>query len=489
MEDRMTKKNFLTLITLLLAFSLFAQVPLNSKGKSPFVDVVKNIRASVVNIKVEFTPKMGDVQLPFNQDFFKFFFPEPFKMQPQKPRKSIEMGSGFIFKRKGQDVYIITNNHVVEDGEDGEITVTLADKAKYTAEIVGLDPDSDLAVIKIKVDDDENVTIAPLGDSDNIEIGEWAIAIGNPFGQLGLERTVTVGVISAIGRSNLHFGGKKSPIFQNYIQTDAAINPGNSGGPLVNIEGKVIGVNSAITSTSGGNIGIGFAIPINLAKKVVNDLITSGKVKRAYLGIFLQEINADLRKSFDLDDIAGVLVTKVIEDTPADKAGLKNGDVIIEFNNKKVESVPKFMIMVAGSEIGKKIPIKIVRNKKKKKLYVTLVERTDDILAKGGAVKKANTDWLGLKVESVNGDFAKKNKIESDTGVVITEIEDNTPASNSDLIVGDVILSINQQDVKNIDDYKKILKEYKNVKNGILLFYVKSKNDVYRYVPLDLNTK
>ncbi len=484
----MARKIFIIFLTLTISLALFAQLPVNSKGKSPFVDVVKNIRASVVNIKVEYTPKIGNAQLPFNQDFFKFFFPEPFKMQPQS-RKSIEMGSGFIFKRKGQDVYIITNNHVVEDGKDGEITVTLADKAKYKAEIVGLDPDSDLAVIKIKVDKDEDVTIAPLGDSDKIEIGEWAIAIGNPFGNIGLERTVTVGVISAIGRSNLHFGGKKSPVFQNYIQTDAAINPGNSGGPLVNIEGKVIGVNSAITSTSGGNIGIGFAIPINLAKKVVSDLIETGKVRRAYLGIFLQEINADLRKSFNLDDISGVLVTKVVKDTPAEKAGLKNGDVIIEFNNKKVENVPKFMIMVAGSPIGKKIQMKIIRNKKRKTLYVKLVERTKEELAKGSNIKKTETDWLGLKVESLNGDFAKKNNIESDNGVVITKIEDNTPASNSDLMVGDVILAINQQEVKDMDDYEKIIDKYKDKKQGILLFYVKSKNDVYRYVPLDLKTE
>jgi serine protease Do len=484
----MTKRILLISIAILTVIGLFAQLPVNSKGRSPFVDVVKNIRASVVNIKVEFTPKIGSNQLPLNQDFFKFFFPEPFKIQP-KARKSIDMGSGFIFKRKGQDVYIITNNHVVEGGEDGEITVTLADKAKYKAEIVGLDPDSDLAVIKIKVDKDEDVTIAPLGDSDNIQIGEWAIAIGNPFGQLGLERTVTVGVISAVGRSNLHFGGSKSPVFQNYIQTDAAINPGNSGGPLVNIEGKVIGVNSAITSTTGGNIGIGFAIPINLAKKVVNDLITSGKVKRAYLGIYLQEINSDLRKTFNLDDIAGVLVTRVVKDTPADKGGLKNGDVIIEFNGKKVENVPKFMIMVAGSEIGVKIPIKIVRNNKRKTIFVKLVERTDDVLAKGNETKSANTDWLGLKVESLSSDFAKKYNIDEKEGVIISKIEDDTPASNSDLMVGDIILAINQEDISGIEDYTKIMKEYKDKKNGILLFYVKSKNNVYRYVPVDLKTE
>ena len=482
--SRKISVTLMIIVSILFVSSLSAQLPVNSEGKSPFVDVVKNIRASVVNIKVEYTKKLGSANIPFNQDFFKFFFPEPFKI-PQQERKSISMGSGFIFKQDGRDVFIITNNHVAEAGKDGEITVTLADKAKYDGEIVGLDPESDLAVIKIKVDKNEKVTIAPLGDSDEIEIGDWAIAIGNPFGQLGLERTVTVGVISAKGRSNLHFGSK-SPIFQNYIQTDAAINPGNSGGPLLNIKGEVIGVNSAITSPSGGNIGIGFAIPINLAKKVVNDLITEGKVKRAYLGIYLQDITSDLRKSFDLDEVAGVLVTKVIEDTPAEKAGLKNGDVITEFDNKKVENVSQFMIMVAGSEIGKKIPLKIIRNKKKKTLEVTLVERTEEVLAKGGIASEENTEWLGLKVEDLNGDFAQKYKIDAENGVVITEIKENTPAASSNLSVGDVIIEINQQSVEDVSDYKKIIAQLKKEDAEIILFYVKSKKGNYRFVPVNL---
>jgi len=477
------------LFTMLIVFAisstvLVAQLPVTNDYKSPFVDVVKSIRASVVNIKVEYTNKLGSGNIPLNQDFFKFFFPQPFKA-PQQERKAVAMGSGFIFKQDGRKVFIITNNHVAEAGKNGTITITLADKAKYEAEIVGLDPDSDLAVLKIKVDKGEKVTIAPLGDSDKIEIGDWAIAIGNPFGQLGLERTVTVGVISAKGRSNLHFGSK-SPIFQNYIQTDAAINPGNSGGPLVDIKGEVIGVNSAITSTSGGNIGIGFAIPINLAKKVVNDLITEGKVKRAYLGIYLQNITSDLRKSFELDEVAGVLVTKVVKETPAEKAGLKNGDVITEFNNHKVEDVSKFMIMVAGSEIGKKIPLKIIRDKKEKTLEVKLVERTDDILAKGGNVTKENTEWLGLKVESLNGDFVQKYKIEADKGVVITQIKEDTPAANSNLSIGDVIIEINQQPVNDIADYKEIISQLKKNNPEIILFYVKAKNGTYRFVPVNL---
>jgi len=481
------KKHFLfVIILIMISTTLFAQLPLTKNQKSPFVEVVKNIRESVVNIQVDYEVKTGaGGGLPFNDEFFKFFFPDQFRNPQPKSRQSMQMGSGFIFKKDGNNVFIITNNHVVENGEDGKITVTLADKAKYEAEIIGLDSASDIAVIKIEVEKNEKVTTAPLGNSDEIEVGDWAIAIGNPFGRLGLERTVTVGVISATGRSNLNFGND-SPTFQNYIQTDAAINPGNSGGPLVNIKGEVIGVNAAITSTSGGNMGIGFAIPANLTKEVVSDLIIDGKVTRAYLGIYLQEITSDLRKSFDLDEVAGVLVNRVIEDTPAENAGLKNGDVILEFDHKKVENVSKFMLMVASSDIGKKVPVKIVRNKKEKNLTVELIERPSDELAASDDPAVTNTEWLGIEVESLNSDFAKRNEIEEDNGVIITNIENNTPASKSNMGIGDVIIEINSRAVENMKDYKNIVKEIKEENNEIILFYVKSKGGGYRFVPVNV---
>ena len=479
------KKHFIFVIILvMISTTLLAQLPLTKNQKSPFVEVVKNIRESVVNIQVDYEVKTGAGSgLPFDDEFFKFFFPDQFRNPQPKSRQAMQMGSGFIFKRDGNDVFIITNNHVVENGKDGKITVTLADKAKYEAEIVGLDSASDIALIKIEVEKDENVTIASLGNSDEIEIGDWAIAIGNPFGRLGLERTVTVGVISATGRSNLNFGND-SPTFQNYIQTDAAINPGNSGGPLVNIKGEVIGVNAAITSTSGGNMGIGFAIPANLTREVVSDLIIDGKVTRAYLGIYLQEVTSDLRKSFDLDEVAGVLVSQVIEDTPADDAGLKNGDVIIEFDHQKVEDVSKFMLMVAGSDIGKKIPLKIVRKKKEKELTVELTERPSDDVAVNET--PSTTEWLGLEVKSLNSDFAKRNEIEEESGVVISGIENNTPAASSNLGMGDVILEINNRSVENMKDYKNIVNEIKDENNDIVLFYVKAKRGGYRFVPVNV---
>ncbi|MCD4817460.1 MAG: Do family serine endopeptidase [Candidatus Cloacimonetes bacterium] len=484
------KRIFILIVLQALLFitaNLFAQYPVNNDGKSPFVQVVKDIRESVVNIKVEYEVEFGGAS-QFD-DFFKYFFPDQNRVPQSKPKKrtSANMGSGFIFKQKGREVFIITNNHVAEKGKKGEITVTLADKAKYIAEIVGLDSETDLAVIKITVDKGEKITIAPLGDSDSLEIGDWAIAIGNPFGQLSLERTVTVGVISATGRANLHFGAD-SPIYQDYIQTDAAINPGNSGGPLLNIHGEVIGVNAAITSTSGGNVGIGFAIPVNITKKVVNDLVESGKVQRAYLGILPQEIDSDIQKSMKLEKVAGVLVAKVEKDTPAQKSGLKKGDVILKFNNKEVPNVAKFRLVVANTPIGQSVPMKVIRNKKEKTLYVKLITRSNDLASTDSNDQMIEEEeWLGINVEGLKGDFAKNNDINEDHGVVIMKISNDSPAEKSDLQIGDIILEINNHVVKNISSYQKFAKEAKSSKESIILFYVKSRNGNFRFVPVNVD--
>jgi len=460
--------------------SINAQYPITTEGKSPFVEVVKNIRESVVNIRVDYEVSSGQFsrQFPFDDDFFKFFFPE--NPRQKQSRKSVNMGSGIIFKKDGDRVFIITNNHVVQNGKNGKIVVTLADKAKFNAEIVGLDSESDLAVIKIEVDKNEEITIALLGNSDNIEIGDWAIAIGNPFGQLGLERTVTVGVISATGRANLNFGSD-SPIYQDYIQTDAAINPGNSGGPLLNLKGEVIGVNAAITSTSGGNVGIGFAIPVNLAKKVSNDLLKTGKVVRAYIGILPQDIDSDLRESLNLERVKGVLVAKVENDTPAQKAGLKKGDVIIKFDNKEVENVAKFRILIANSNIGEEYPITIIRKNKEKTLFATLTPRpgNETSESKDPTVKPSNT--LGLEVENVNSEFGKRYNIDEKEGVIITQIKPDTPASDSQMKVGDIILEINQKIIKSVKDFKTVTD---SLKGDMVLLYVKTTSGSYRFVTI-----
>ncbi|MFB3844562.1 MAG: Do family serine endopeptidase [Candidatus Cloacimonadaceae bacterium] len=473
-------------LILLLTLPLLAVAPVvDQNGKSPFVDVVKNVREAVVQIKVEAKITVTTAQNPFSDDpFFKYFFNLP----PQETPYTA-MGSGFIFEynKSTNEALILTNNHVVEKGKEGKITVTLADKISYTATIVGNDPNTDIAVIKIKPNKNEPITVAKLGDSTNLEIGDWAIAIGNPFGDIGLDRTVTVGVISAIGRSNLNFG-EGSPQYQDYIQTDAAINPGNSGGPLINMKGEVIGINAAITSTSGGNIGIGFAIPINLAKRVVDDLISTGKVVRAYMGITPQEITGDMMESLNLQEVAGVLVSKVEKDSPADRAGIKKGDVIQEFNGEKVPNVSKFRIAVATAKIGVNIPVKILRDNQTITLSVKLDPYPEDVVVAGKEKDTTTKIASGITVEANDSQFAKRLNINTDKGVVISKIDANSPAAKSDLAVGDIILEIERHEVNTPADFYRELNAAKERmdKGGkkAILLYVQDRNKVYKYVVL-----
>ncbi len=466
------------IISMLLTALALSALPLTEDGKSPFVDVVKNIRESVVHIKVE-SEYQVNFRNPAFEDFFRFYYPQ----MPQT-RKSTQFGSGFIFRRDGNDLYIMTNNHVVGSNEKAEITVTLADKAKFDAEVVGRDPNTDLAVIKISVDKDEIVPIAPLGNSAEMEVGDWAIAIGNPFGELGLERTVTVGVISAKGRSNLNFGNE-SPIYQDYIQTDAAINPGNSGGPLLNIKGEVIGVNAAITSPAGGNVGIGFAIPVDIAKKVSSDLMNEGHVVRAYLGIVPQEVTPELKESLSLDDIAGVLVARVADDTPAEKAGLKKGDVITEIDDEPINSVSQFRLFVANQTPGEKVKMRIIR-KGKPIVYYPMLEEFPEEEEKEESEEKRDEKDLGIQVMSLDDERAYRFKTEAENGVIITQVEADSPAADAGLQRGDVILEVNYSAVENAKDFKKKIDDAMGHGNTVLL-YVLSQNRYYRYVAVEID--
>ncbi len=449
-------------------------------SNNPVVDVVKATREGIVQIRVEATVNVSNNNPFMDDDFFRYFFPQ----QPQQTQRPVtSMGSGFVYEynTSTREAFIMTNNHVVEKGKDGKITVTLADKVTYEGTVVGLDPNTDVAVIKITVKDSEKVTVVPLGDSSKLDIGAWAIAIGNPFGDAGLDRTVTLGVISALGRANLKFGDS-SPAYQDYIQTDAAINPGNSGGPLLNINGEVIGINAAITSTSGGNIGIGFAIPINLAKKVVDDLVANGKVARAYIGILPQEISPDIMESFNLKEVAGVLVANVEKDSPAEKAGLKVGDVILEFNSEKVPNVPKFRIAVATSDIGKQLPVKIVRDNKEDIIKITLDAFPDDgTVATTDKAGKASVG-SGISVDALDSQIAKRLGVTADKGVVVTSVTANSPAAKAGIAVGNVIASIEGIEVNSPADFSKVMTDVQSkmekTNRKIIRLYVidKSKN-------------
>lgn len=472
---------YLTSIMILLLISS----TLLAKDKGPFVDIIKQSRDAVVQIKVESTIT-NQYKSPFqNDDFFKFFFPQ----QP-KARPFVSLGSGFIFNfdRKDNYAYILTNNHVVELGEKGTITVTLADKNSVVAEIVGLDQATDLAVIKIKVPNTEIITELSFGDSATLDIGEWAIAIGNPFGDAGLDRTVTVGVISALGRAGMNFGNN-SPTFQDYVQTDAAINPGNSGGPLLDIEGKVIGINAAITSTSGGNVGIGFAIPVDLAKKVSSDLMKYGYVKRAFLGIMPQEINEDLKINFDLAELAGVLVTNVEENSPADQAGFKKGDIIKALNGTKIHNIHKFRTEIAHSPINTPIRISIIRSKKSRVLTTTLTEHPD-FSKNQASLTKQNKQSVGIVTCERDSEFAQKFSNTVDKGVVVQSISTTSQASTTQLQVGDVILEVNNIEVNTVADFDaeitRSLTTEDNIKRILLRVASKNKNNLISFVPINI---
>jgi serine protease Do len=434
--------------------------------ESPFVSVAEKVSPAVVNISAE---KMIEQRgyhdyYPF-EDFFRRFFGEvPENRSPQTQRTQ-SLGSGFVFKKDG---YVLTNNHVVAGADN--ILVKLPDGSQYEAKVIGLDKDTDIAVLKIEAGN--NLPAIEFGDSDSLRVGEWVVAIGNPFPQLGLDRTVTVGVVSAKGRSNLQFGPEETPNYQNYIQTDASINPGNSGGPLVNIKGQVIGINSAITNPTGMsfNIGIGFAIPINLAKWVIPDLIEKGKVSRGFLGIFFQEIDKNTADALNLPAVEGVLVSKVQLGTPADKAGIKVGDVIVEFEGKRVEDGSKFRMMVAAVEPGHEVNLQILREGKKISKDIILADR-EKFMGSAEEEKpkeEKSENWLGLEVATCTQALATQFNVKFQPGTIVLSVERGSPAEQSRFIEGDIITKINNEEIEDLDDYKKVARLFKDKKKAIL---------------------
>jgi serine protease Do len=373
----------------------------------------------------------------------------------------------------------------VVSGADN-ITVKLSDGTEYKAKLMGTDSETDIAVIKIETK--KSLPSVELGDSDSMRVGDWVVAIGNPFPQLGLDRTVTVGVVSAKGRKNLNFAGGESPAFQNYIQTDAAINPGNSGGPLCDIEGKVIGINAAITNPTGQsfNIGIGFAIPINLAKSVVPRLMAGKEVSRGYLGIAPSNITKDLKDALDLPTTEGVLVQQVQPNTPAAKAGMKTGDVIVTLNGKKVTDADQFRLQVAEIEPGKTIDLSVLRSGKKMELKVKLGERSKLLAAtpqeKPQKQQQEEKDWLGIQVETATEDLASQFGVAYTKGVIVTGVDQGSIADDSGIQPGDIISEIDRKSVQTKEDYTRIIRGLKDRKKVIAFLIIRNGNSMYLVV-------
>ena len=382
------------------------------------------------------------------EEFFRRFFGD------RPPSQQRSLGSGFLISEDG---YIITNNHVVGEG-NAKVTVRLSDKEEYEAKVIGSDEKTDLALIKITVKHD--LPVVPLGKSADLLVGDWVIAIGNPF---GLEQTVTAGIVSAKGRV-INAGP-----YDDFIQTDASINPGNSGGPLINLKGEVIGINTAIFSQGGGNIGIGFAIPIDQAKSIVEQLKDKGKVTRGWLGVAIQSVTPELAKSFGLKEPIGALVAEVTSGGPAEKAGLQRGDVITTFNGITVKDSHELPSLVARTPVGEKAEVVILRNGKEQNYSVKLGELTDQ-QAKAEQRGDESEDAWGMTVANLSSEAASRFQIEkAQKGVVVTEVEPDSPAAASNIQPGDIIEEINRQPVRSVEEFEKAVAAAKEKETLLLL--------------------
>ncbi len=418
------------------------------RSAKAFASVVKDVKPAVVHVKVTSSVTASqDIEQFFNHPFFERFFGPQFQppdSQPQpRKRQQYGAGSGFIISKEG---HILTNNHVVENAE--KITVTLADNQEVDAELVGTDPQSDVALIKINVPD--VLPTITLGDSDALEVGEWVIAIGNPF---GLEQTVTVGVVSAKGRSRVGINE-----YENFIQTDAAINPGNSGGPLLNIHGEVVGINSALYSRTGGYMGIGFAIPINMVKSIEDQLQKHGKVTRGWLGVAIQDVTEDLAKSFGLEKAKGILVSETQPDSPADKAGIRQGDVLLSLNGIELKDVADLRNKVALVIPGTEVAVQLMREGKPLDINVEIGEQPADF---GNLAQKQTTNSVlgkfGLTVQDLTQDLAEQFGYQDRQGAIISEVSPDSPAGQSGLKTGQLIEEVNKIRISSVADLQKVI--------------------------------
>lgn len=461
-----------------IALSAAIQVPCFADNESlaqrtaqDFTTVAKEAIPAVVSIQVKGSSStkgrgaQSDDSDLFGEDFFQQFFFSP-RHERKQSQEFTGQASGFIVSKDG---YLMTNGHVVKDVS--EIKVTLNDGREFEGKLIGTDPNTDIAIVKIDATDLPQLTF---GDSDKAEIGEWVIAIGNP---LGLQASLTVGVVSAKGRNNLDLTA-----IEDFIQTDAAINRGNSGGPLLNIQGKVIGMNTAIVTDTGtgGYIGIGFAIPSNIAKLIMNQLIQKGSVTRGFIGVTLQAIDKDLAHAFGLNNLKGALVADVAKDSPAERAGLKQGDLIEAYDSQQVPNIVTLRNAIALMAPGKKIVLSIVRNGQPLTLPVEIgifpTTETKSI--------QVGDNSLGFEVENITPELAYKLGIEREKGVLITKVNPNTPAAWAGLKQGALILAVNQKEVSNVEEFQAALKSTPENRPVLLLI---RQGDAIRFLSLKVN--
>ncbi|MBT0666495.1 DegQ family serine endoprotease [Geobacter pelophilus] len=440
-----------SLISVFLILSLVAQGGCESRGKTEiigfpqsFADLADKVKPAVVNIRTTstvkvpgnpfkhfFGPDQGDQNDPFG-DFFKRYFDDV----PDKAMKQQSLGSGFIINKDG---FIITNNHVVDNAD--EIKVKLSDGREYKAKVIGRDSKTDLALIKIS-STFENLPVLALGDSDKMRVGDWVMAVGNPF---GLEQTVTQGIISATGRV---IG---SGPYDNFLQTDAPINPGNSGGPLVNLKGEVIGINTAIVP---GGQGIGFAIPSALAKSVTGQLKDKGKVVRGWIGVTIQTVTPELAQSFGMKETKGALVGDVASGGPAEKGGIKTGDIIVSFDGKNVKTSNDLPLLVSETPVGKTTPVTVIRENKEVKLSIKVEELTEEKIA---AQSSAPVQSFGMKVDNITPQWRQQFGTTEKTGVLVVGVEQGSLADEAGIKRGDVIKEVNRKAVKNLADFNAVV--------------------------------
>ena len=451
---------------LVISAALLLPVPAPAAATPDFVALAQELKPAVVNISTAKTvrprrPVMPGPRSP-HQDFFDDFFDRFFQGQPQTPRKERSLGSGFVISADG---YILTNDHVV-DGAD-EIKVKLSDGRTFTATVKGVDPKLDLALLKIEAGN--HLPVARLGDSGALQVGEWVMAIGNPF---GLEQTVTVGIVSAKGRV---IGAGP---YDDFIQTDASINPGNSGGPLFNTAGEVVGINTAIVASGQG---IGFAIPINTAKSILTQLKETGQVTRGWLGVSVQVVTAELAESFGLKEAKGALVAEVIKDSPAEKAGIRRGDIILRFDGHEVDALNDLPRLVAATKVDKEVNLTVFRDGKTRDIKATVGK-----LQEGEASTDATalSDRLGLNLTDITPETARHYGLRSDKGALITGVDPAGAAAESNLRPGDLILEVNNQQIVDVATFRAAVAK---TKPGEMLRLLIQRGDGLLYTTVKVN--